>query len=99
MRKKTKEINSWKTIIGKDEKYHEKVRNVLLYLPKEQVEEFVEIDKSMNPEGLVNGKHNFNRYGTIISFISNFLIEVIDADEMDKMLFNSEMSLTVKSMI
>ena len=75
------------------------MRNVLLYLPKEQVEEFVEIDKSMNPEGLVNGKHNFNRYGTIISFISNFLIEVIDADEMDKMLFNSEMSLTVKLMI
>ena len=75
------------------------MRNVLLYLPKEQVEEFVEIDKSMNPEGLVNGKHNFNRYGTIISFISNFLIEVIDADEMDKMLFKSEMSLTVKSMI
>ena len=37
-------------------------------------------DKRMKPEGLVYGKHNFNRYGTIISFISNFLTEVTDTD-------------------
>ena len=39
-------------------------------LPKEQVEKYVEIDKRMKPEDLVYRKHNFNRYQTIISFIS-----------------------------
>ena len=40
----------------------------------------------MKPKDLVHGKHNFNRYGTVISFVSNFLIEVTDTDEMHKML-------------
>ena len=40
----------------------------------------------MNPENLVYRKHNFNRYGTIISFISNFLTELTDTDKMHKML-------------
>ena len=62
------------------------MRNALLYLPKEQVEKYVEINKRMKPEDLVYGKQNFNRYGTIISFISNFLTEVTDTDEMYKML-------------
>ena len=46
----------------------------------------------MKSEDLVYGKHNFNRYGMIISFISNFLTEV--TDEMYKMLneFNNEIS-------
>ena len=46
----------------------------------------------MKPEDLVYGKHNFNRYGTIISFVSNFLTEVTDTDETYKMLneFNNE---------
>ena len=37
---------------------------------------------------------NFDRYGTIISFISNFLTEVTDTDEMYKMLneFNNEIN-------
>ena len=32
----------------------------------------------MKPKDLVYGKHNFNRHGTVISFISNFLTEVTD---------------------
>ena len=40
----------------------------------------------MKPEGLVYGKHNFNRYGTIISFTSNFSTDVTDTDEMYKIL-------------
>ena len=48
----------------------------------------------MNPENLVYRKYNFNRYGTIISFISNFLAEVTDTDKMHKMLneFNNEIN-------
>ena len=60
--------------------------NALLYLPKEQVEKYIKIDKIMKPEGLVFGKHNFNRYGTITSLIFNFLTEGIDTDEIYKML-------------
>ena len=83
-----------KVIIWTDEKYCEKVGNALLYLPKEQVEKCVEIDKSMNPEDLVYGKYNFNRCGTIKSFSSNFLTEVTHTDEMYKMLnqFNNEIN-------
>ena len=68
------------------------MRNALLYLPKERVEKYVEIEKSMNPEDLVYGKHNFNRYGTIISFTSYLLTEAADTDEMYKMLneFNNQ---------
>ena len=40
----------------------------------------------MKPEDLVYRKHNFNRYGTIISFISNFLAEVTETNETYKML-------------
>ena len=70
------------------------MRNALLYLPKEQVEKYVEIDKRMQPEDLVYGTHNFNKYKTVISFISNFLTEVPDTDEMYKMLngFNNEIN-------
>ena len=66
--------------------------NALLYLPKEQVEKYIKIDKIMKPEDLVFGKHNFNRYGTITSLIFNFLTEGIDTDEIYKMLneFNNE---------
>ena len=60
-------------IIGTDEKYWDKVENALLYLHKKrQVEKYVETDKRMKPEGLIYGKHNFNRYGMVISFVSNF---------------------------
>ena len=48
----------------------------------------------MNLVGLVYGKYNFNRYGTILSFISNFLREGTDNDEIIKCL----MSLKTKSM-
>ena len=70
-----------KTIIETDQKYLEKVRKDFLYLNKEQVEKLVEIDKSMNPEDLLYGKHSFNRYGIIISFVSNFLTEGTGTDE------------------
>ena len=40
----------------------------------------------MKPEDLIYGKHNFNRYGTVKSFVSNLFIEVTDSDEMCKML-------------
>ena len=40
----------------------------------------------MNPEDLIYGKHNFNRYGTVKSFVSNLFTEVTDSDEMYKML-------------
>ena len=61
-----------KTIIGTDQKYRDNVRNALLYLPKKQVEKYVEIDKRIKPADLIYDKHSFNRYGKIISFISNF---------------------------
>ena len=35
---------------------------------------------------LVYGKHNFDRYGTMINFVSNILTEVTDTDEMVRML-------------
>ena len=37
-------------------------------------------------------ENNFNRYGTIISFVSNFLAELTDSNEMYIMLneFNNE---------
>ena len=80
-----------KTIIGTDEKYCDKVEKFLFYLPKEQVEKHVEI-YMLKPEDLVYGKHKFNRYGTVISFVSNFLTQVTNTDEMYKMLneFNNE---------
>ena len=41
----------------------------------------------MNPEDLVYGKHNFNRYGTITSFISELLTEVaIWPDKMKRLM-------------
>ena len=70
------------------------MRNALLYLPKERGKKYVEIDKSMNPEDLVYGKHNFNGYGTTISFTSYLLTEAADTDEIIKCL----MSLTMKRM-
>ena len=83
-----------KIIIGTDEKNRVKVKNALVYLPKEHVEKYVQIDKRMNPEDLVIAKNNFSRYGTIISFISNVLTEVTDTDKMYKMLheFNNEIN-------
>ena len=93
-KKEDKRNKLLKTIIGTDEKYCHKVSNTLLYLNKEQAEKYAEIDKRMRPEDLVYGKHNFNRYGTIIPFISNFLTEVIDTDVMYSMLneFNTEIN-------
>ena len=41
----------------------------------------VEIDKRFS-EDVICEKHIFNRYGTILSFISNFLTEVTNTDEM-----------------
>ena len=86
-KKEDKRNKLLKTITGTDEKYREKVENALLYLPEEQVEKYVETDKSMNPEDLVYGKHDFNRYGTIISFISELLTEVaIWPDKMKRLM-------------
>ena len=86
-KKEDKRNKLLKTITGTDEKYREKVENSLLYLPKEQVEKYVETDKSMNPEDLVYGKHNFNRYGTITSLISELLTEVaIWSDKMKRLM-------------
>ena len=61
------------------------MENALRFLPKEQVEEYVEIDKRMKPEDLVYGKHSLNIHGTVISFVSIFLREVNDTNEMYKM--------------
>ena len=48
----------------------------------------------MKPEDLLYGKHNFKRYGMVIFFVSNFLTEVTDIDEMYKMLndFNNKIN-------
>ena len=48
----------------------------------------------MKSEYLIYGKHNFSRYGTIMSFVSNFLTKVTDTVEMYKMLndFNNEIN-------
>ena len=40
----------------------------------------------MKPEDSVYGKHNFNWYETVISFVYIFLTEVTDTDQMYKML-------------
>ena len=89
-----KEDKSPETIIGTDEKYLDKVANALLYFPREQVEQYVEIDNKMKPEDLVYGKHKFNRYGMIIFFVTNLKTEVTNIDEMYKMLneFNNEIN-------
>ena len=70
------------------------MENALLYLPKEKVETYVETDKRLKPKDLVLGKHNFNMYGTVVSIVSRFLIEVTRADEMYKRLndFNNEIN-------
>ena len=48
----------------------------------------------MNPQDFVYGKYNFNRYETIISFLSSFLTDVTDTDERYKMLneFHNEIN-------
>ena len=40
----------------------------------------------MKLKDFMYGKPNFNRYGMVISFVSNFLTEVTYSDEMYKML-------------
>ena len=45
-------------------------------------------------ENLVYKKYSFNRYGRLINFISNFLTEVTDAEEIYKRI----LSLGKKSM-
>ena len=62
------------------------MENALFYLPKEQVGKYVEINKRVKSEDLVYGKHNFNRYGTALSFVSSFLTEFAGTDKMYKML-------------
>ena len=64
------------------------MENALLCLPKAQVEKNFEIEKRMKSEELVYGKHKFNRYGKVLSFVSNFLTEVTDTDEMYNLLNN-----------
>ena len=59
------------------------MENDFLYLAKEQVEKHVESDKRMKCEDLL---YNFNRYGMIVSFVSNFFTEVTDTE------FNNEIS-------
>ena len=61
------------------------MKNTLLYLTKEQLEKYVEINKRMKPEYVVYEKHNFNRYRRIISFIT-------DTDEIYEMLNEFEIN-------
>ena len=68
------------------------MKNTLLYLTKEQLEKYVEINKRMKPEYVIYEKHNFNRYRRIISFIPNFLTEVTDTDEIYEMLHEFEIN-------
>ena len=58
------------------------------------MEKYVAIDKRMKPADLIYDKHSFNRYGKIISFISNFCTKVTDTDKMNEMLnqFNNEVN-------
>ena len=58
----------------------------LVYLSKGQVEKYVEIDKRIDSEDLVDGKYSFNRYRIKIFLISNFLTELPDTDDMYKIL-------------
>ena len=41
---------------------------------------------SLKPEDLVDGKQSFNRYRMVIFFVSKFLTEIANIDEMYKML-------------
>ena len=59
MGKKQQNKKKKKKIIGTYKKYRDKLRNYLLYLPKEQVEQYVSIDKRMKPEDLVYGKRRY----------------------------------------
>ena len=70
------------------------MENASLYLPKEKVETYVEIDKRIKPKDLVHGKHNFNMYGTVVSIVSRFLTEATRTDEMYEILndFNNEIN-------
>ena len=61
-------------IIRLDEKYRDKVENALLYLPKEKVEKYVEIDKGMKIYYMENIVSIEDMDGALISFVSNFLI-------------------------
>ena len=62
--------------------------------PKNSLRNMLKLTKKMKPEDLVYGRHNCNRYRMVISFISNFLTEVTDTDEMYKMLneFNNKIN-------
>ena len=62
------------------------VTNGLLSLSKGQAEKYDEIDNNMKPEDLVYGKQSFNRYRMVIFFVSKFLTEIANIDEMYKML-------------
>ena len=62
------------------------MENALLYLPNKKVEELFEIDKKVKPDGFAYGKHNFNSYWNATNIISNFLAEVINVNDMCKML-------------
>ena len=62
--------------------------------PKNSLRNMLKLTKKMKPEDLVYGRHNCNRYRMVISFISNFLTEVTDTDEMYKILneFNNKIN-------
>ena len=53
------------------------MENDLLYMSKEQVETFVEIDKRMKPEDLACIKYNFNRYWTAENVLTEDLLILI----------------------
>ena len=60
---KNNKTNKKQKIIGTYKKYRDKLKNYLLYMPKEQVEQYVSIDKRMKPEDLVYGKRrNYNTF-------------------------------------
>ena len=63
--KKRKTNNKKKKIFETDEKCHHKVANTLP-LPTEQLKKYVEIDKKIEYQNLVHGKHGLNRYGSLM---------------------------------
>ena len=62
--KKGRQITK-KKIFETDEKCHHKVANTLP-LPTEQLKKYVEIDKKIEYQNLVHGKHGLNRYGSLM---------------------------------
>ena len=93
-RKNDKRNKLLKTVTGTVEKLRDRVIKGSFPLPKEQAETHVVIDKKVKSEDFINWKHEFNRYGTMMYFVHNFLGKFSSTEEMYNMLieFNNTIS-------